>query len=181
MLCSCYRKFQSRRRCLQIYTLSVLRLKFKHALHVCVHVRGRKGKNQVCWCHTNLYLDRLSQVPLIPASLVSNMRGVQKMLLSVTSFWQHAQVQHPARSPQIYQWSQMPLDVGRAWGVVAALSGKPYSPTRPSFNDPETAAGSQFSSVPRESLRRMSASHGAIPTPSWTVQTRGQGVSNSFV
>lgn len=48
--------------------------------------------------------------------------------------------------------------------MVAALSVKPFSPMRPCFNDPETAAGSQFSSVPRESLLRITATHWPAPT-----------------
>lgn len=70
-----------------------------HTSCLCVGER-EKGKNQVCWCHANAHLDILSQVLLIPASLVSNMHGVQKMLLSATSIWQHVQVPHPSCSPQ---------------------------------------------------------------------------------
>lgn len=95
------------------------------------------------------------------------------MLLSVTSFWQHAQVQHPSCSLQIYQRSEMPLAGGGAWGTVAALSMKPFSATRPCFNDPEIAAGSWFSSVPRERLLRSLQPTGLFLCP--CVQFKQQG------
>lgn len=171
MFRSCHRKLWSLKRCLWIYKSPALRSEFKHALHVCMRVRRRKGKSQ-CAGVTQMHILISSQVPLIPASLVSNMHGVLKMLLSVTSFWQFTQVQHPSCFPQSYQGPEMPLAGGGVWGMVAALSVKPFSPVRPCFNDPEIAAGSQFSSVSRESLLRITATH-------WPVPTRPRSSSNS--
>lgn len=60
--------------------------------------------------------------------------------------------------------------------MVAALSVKPFSPMRPCFIDPEIAAGSWFSSVPKESLHEITATHRYAPTPPRPVETTEQGV-----
>lgn len=128
-----------------------------------------KEKNQACWCHTNARLGLFSEVPLIPARLASHTCAAQKMIFSVTSFWQQAQVQHRSYSPQIYQWSEMPLAC-RAKGEATALSVRLLSPTRTCFNDPATAGGSCFSSVLTANLLGTTATH--QPSSTCPVQQR---------
>lgn len=103
------------------------------------------------------------------------------MLLSGTSFWQHALVQHL----YLYQLLSALLKfISRgvtvweeAWGVVATLCN--LSALRDLVSVTEIAASSWFNSVLRRSLHRTTATHQTVPTPLCPVQTTGQGVSYS--